>query len=90
MFTERTLKIFIYAELEAEKTGNIVYPIHILLAILKEHAIYEDQLLSLTDRILNLENKTDEPTHDFYPFKNRISQNCPGKLWCYCVGFNFF
>lgn len=35
-FTERTLRIFKNAELEAEKTTNIVYPVHLILGMLVE------------------------------------------------------
>lgn len=35
-FSERTLRIFKNAEMEAHKSTNIVYPIHLILGILRE------------------------------------------------------
>lgn len=80
-FTERTLRIFKYAEIEAERTTNIIYPVHLVLGMLLERtgvcaelSIKNPELRELlVKRIKEVYSNTYEHGISYEPFKMNIS-----------------
>lgn len=80
-FTERTLRILKYAESEAERTTNIVYPMHILLGILLErtgvcaelYIKYPNLSMILNERMKEIQFEIEEGI-SYEPFSVYISQ----------------
>ncbi|TCN26074.1 GNAT family N-acetyltransferase [Mesobacillus foraminis] len=66
--TERTLRIFTYAETEAKKTNSVIYPIHLLIGTLIErtgvcrelHSKYPDLLDVLTEHSLKKQPSSEQ------------------------------
>ncbi|WP_175354224.1 MULTISPECIES: GNAT family N-acetyltransferase [Bacillaceae] len=80
-FTERTLRIFKYAEIEAKRTTNIIYPVHLVLGMLLERtgvcaelSIKNPELRELlVKRIKEVYSNTYEHGISYEPFKMNIS-----------------
>ena len=80
-FTERTLKFFKYAEIEAKRTTNIIYPVHLVLGMLLERtgvcaelSIKNPELRELlVKRIKEVYSNTYEHGISYEPFKMNIS-----------------
>jgi len=82
-FTERLVRIFKYAETEAEKTASIVYPIHLLLGLLQERSSVCAELTiqfpklyeTLNERVEEMPFDKDEQGISHEPFYNKISES---------------
>lgn len=82
-YTERSLRILQYAEREAQKTNQLVYPIHLLLGVLYERTgtcvelyIQEPRLAEIIkERVKQLQWKSEEDGIHCEPFTIPISQS---------------
>ncbi|GLC89924.1 GNAT family N-acetyltransferase [Lysinibacillus piscis] len=80
-FTERSLRIFKYAEKEAERTNKMVYPVHLLLGMLLEKTgvcaelsiNYPNIRDILNKRVKELYSTQDEKGINHAPFTTTIS-----------------
>lgn len=80
-FTERLLRVFKYAEKEAETTDSIIYPVHLLLGTLLERSgVCAELFLQfpnlfdiLKDRVKKINFDKDEIGMKYSPFNKNIS-----------------
>lgn len=80
-FSERSLRIIKYAEIEAEKTNNIVYPIHLLIGTLLERTgvcaelfiNYPNLFDILIERAQKINFDNDDQGIQYHHFRTNIS-----------------
>lgn len=81
-YTERCLRILKYAEMEAERTTKVVYPVHLLLGILLEktgvcaelYINYPRLTEILNDRVAQMQFEIEDEGIIYEPFTINISQ----------------
>lgn len=81
-YTERSLRLLKHAEIEAKKTGELVYPVHLLLGLLNERTEicaelfinYPDLPDILNERVRKIQSDKAETGIKYEPFKIKISQ----------------
>ena len=81
-YTERSLRILKYAEMEAERTTRIVYPVHLLLGVLLErtgvcaelYINYPSLIEILDERVMRIQLDKNDEGINYEPFTIKISQ----------------